>query len=137
MIAYFTIPGSLLPWQRTRGGRTESAESKAQKEAIRWAWFQQMSAADLRAWPRDGFYDVTARFWWPDRKVRDVDNAQKMIGDALEGVAWENDRRIFGWRALRRLDLLRPRVDVAIRLLPEDPLEWLTDPELPPCATFT
>lgn len=55
------------------------------------------------------------RFYYPDRKRRDCHNQHKLIMDALEGVAFHDDRWVMVRDMYVGLDREFPRVEVVIR----------------------
>lgn len=56
-------------------------------------------------------------FYYPDKRVRDCHNQHKLIMDALEGVAFHNDRWVMVRDMHVELDKEFPRVEV--RIYPE------------------
>lgn len=55
------------------------------------------------------------RFYYPDRRRRDCHNQHKLIMDALEGVAFHEDRWVMVRDMYVGLDREFPRVEVTIR----------------------
>lgn len=50
------------------------------------------------------------------RKAGDLDNfGTKILGDALQGIAYQNDSQIIEWHLWRHDDKAQPRVEVEIR----------------------
>lgn len=90
----YTVLGRPTTWKRPmqqRGRRrfTEAGQRKAQREHRLLAL-----ASRPRGWRRDGRFLVRVWLDMPDARRSDVDNATKLILDALNGVAWEDDSQI-------------------------------------------
>lgn len=106
MLIGFTIPGPLLPWKRTntlQGRRVADAKQKAQQARIQMAWLSDNPSSIRKHWPKDKYYAVQIELRYPDRRVRDIDNCAKQILDALEGVAWNNDSRVWELEIVREI----------------------------------
>ena len=58
---------------------------------------------------------VELTVYWPDRRRRDTNNCHKLLCDAIEGIAFDDDR----WALVRDLDFDvdrdDPRVEVAVK----------------------
>jgi Holliday junction resolvase RusA-like endonuclease len=50
---------------------------------------------------------LTYRFRWPDNRMRDDDNYQKLMRDALEGFLYTNDR----WQVLVEVHVVDHQID--------------------------
>lgn len=125
MIA-FTIPGRPVPKGRPRMGvRTKGrrmtpvvytpSATKRYEEKVRI----MALAAGVR--PADGPVALEADLWLYGRRG-DGDNYWKSLADALNGVAYQDDRQIIDWRlrihrARRRED---ERAEIVIRRLEEE-----------------
>jgi crossover junction endodeoxyribonuclease RusA len=61
-------------------------------------------------------FAVEARFF--ERReppqLADVDNLQKLVGDALNGVVWEDDAQVVEWAASIERGARRPRTELRI-----------------------
>lgn len=81
-------PSANRYWRHYRGRMVVSAEAKAYQE-LAWvdAW-----AAGLR--PIDEPVGLECVFCPPDQRRRDLDNCLKVLIDALQGVAYHDDRQI-------------------------------------------
>ena len=67
-----------------------------------------------RGWDFDGYYLVELTFRVPDRRVRDGDNLEKAILDAMQGIVYRNDCRAWVHRKTLVLDPQRPGVSVRL-----------------------
>lgn len=115
----FTVPGQPLPWQRARRKGKQhfnSPEQVAYKDRIRWAALQ--AGARLRP-PHSGRASVEALVVVASKRRSDLDNFAKQLGDAGNGLLWEDDSQIDEWLIRRRVDRENPRVEVVVRMLPE------------------
>lgn len=89
----FEVPGLPVPWMRAqkRGKRHFTAPGMAaHKERVAYAF----QAARAPAWRLDGKYELTLEFWLPDYAVRDWDNLAKLVSDALNKLAWNDDNQV-------------------------------------------
>ena len=48
------------------------------------------------------------------KRPRDIQGAQKVLWDALEGVVYENDKQIADYRVVRKWDKNNPRTEISI-----------------------
>jgi Holliday junction resolvase RusA-like endonuclease len=123
----FTIPGKPMPWQRAgasvRRGRpiffTASA-TRAYQERVR------MFATLAGVRPIIGHVEMEFRIYFPDNRVRDDDNVEKSIRDALQAnkkanrpaIAFQNDNQVKHVdRRVMRPDPKNPRVEVVVRAM--------------------
>jgi Holliday junction resolvase RusA-like endonuclease len=120
------IPGTPVPWKRAapRRGRKGSSNPAAMHRYKRHV----QSCADATMlqerrldWPRGGTYDVHIRMCFPDRKVRDDDNVEKMIKDALQGRLWDGDHWVRFRRITKEMELDRdnPRIELTVEVVSE------------------
>lgn len=92
----------------SRGGmRYKMADGKAYVIAVRSICAQQ------RVRPLEGDLAFEMRLYRP-RKSGDVTNYHKVLCDALEGWAYENDKQISEFHAYRFDDRQNPRCEVQI-----------------------
>lgn len=106
----FTIRGHPVPKGRPRLGRGHAytpAATRAYEERIAWAYKEAGGPC------HEGLLDVTMVFRaqrWPG----DLDNLWKAASDALNGVAWRDDRQIRHIEATLETGVLVEGVDVRI-----------------------
>ena len=89
----FTLSGPPRPWQRAaRGnGRTFTApETAAYQRALAYACLAVLP----RGWPLDATYSVSIVATPKDGRCGDWDNYAKQVCDALNGIAWNDDRQV-------------------------------------------
>lgn len=67
----------------------------------------------LRIRPLDGALSVTLNIY-RDRKTGDIDNRIKPVFDALNGIAWTDDKQIVELHVFRWDDKFNPRVEVTV-----------------------
>jgi Holliday junction resolvase RusA-like endonuclease len=115
----FTIPGKPRAWMRTAGygkARFERKEQKTSKGVIQVHTLQALRNFGY-PWPLDWNYRLVVASFWPVAKsqwrkkiprrmrprpsVPDWDNLGKLIGDALEGILWQNDSQIVDGRVVK------------------------------------
>lgn len=111
------IPGPPVPKQRARAGRGKFYTPEA---TLRWAAHAKSCARAevMRAgWKRPlaGAVEVVAIVVAPDHRPRDLDNtAGKALCDALNGVAWYDDRQVTRTDHVKATDEQAPGIYAAI-----------------------
>jgi hypothetical protein len=80
-----------------------TAEGKALKEAYQWDAKSQWKGP-----PLDGDAEVSVRFFFKTKRKRDLDNQNKLILDALSGIAYEDDSQISSLNLSRDYDARNP-----------------------------
>lgn len=125
------VYGRPVPKQRprvTRSGAYTPKRTRDYEKLIRAAWIDKQ----LKRWVKDGVYRLRvfamyeAPRSWPKRKqemaiggrlpmvnVPDWDNVGKIVSDALNGLAWEDDKQVVDARVLKEYGL-RPALVVEI-----------------------
>ena len=88
-----------------RGRVVVSREAKAFKKAV------SLALAGIS--PISGPVALTATFYRP-RKRGDLDNLAKVLGDALNGIAYHDDDQIVEMHTYRKDDKDRPRVEISV-----------------------
>jgi crossover junction endodeoxyribonuclease RusA len=86
-----------------------TAEGKAIKEAYQWEAKSQWRGA-----PIADDLDVSIRFYFKTKRRRDLDNQNKLVLDALTGIAYEDDSQISALHLFRDLDPTSPRIEIAV-----------------------
>jgi crossover junction endodeoxyribonuclease RusA len=104
-------PTANLYWRHARGRTFLSADAKAFKLAVGL----KMRAA--RAEPIAGPVRLAVSVYRP-RKAGDLDNTLKVLCDALNGYAWNDDKQIVEIHARRFDDKDNPRVEVDVEPAP-------------------
>lgn len=126
-----TIPGDPQSKGRPRvyngHGITPEATRKAENRVYS-EWRRQYP--DLL--PYKGPVAITLIFWTMTRRGRDWDNLAKLFTDALNGVAYEDDRQIIDANVhVRRPDKLVPGTRGPRKRKTGDPLTWHGTPYQP------
>ncbi len=102
-------PPSANRYWRSYGGRVVvSADAKAYKAGV---WLQAQHA---HLHPFTGPIAVYVHAYRP-RKVGDLDNTNKVLLDALCGIAYQDDAQIVELHSWRHDDAQNPRVEVEVR----------------------
>ena len=92
-VVSFDVPGSPVPWQRTRGSgkrRFSSKEQVAYQRSVK----HHARYAMLKRPPAMGPLAIRIEVYFEDRRVRDLDNVVKQISDSLNGIVWIDDAQI-------------------------------------------
>ena len=116
----FVVPGDPVAWQRAGRGRQGQTftpkATRVAKAAIAWSY--HAAGGRMLEGPvylECVFYLAGRRVYsLPESDPRDVDNLLKLVADALEGVAYPNDRRIVGCDARKLIDRENPRTAIAV-----------------------
>lgn len=103
------LPPSANRYWRYVGGRVlVSREARAYRARCATAALVQR----LRV--LEGEVEIEGAVFFADRR-RDLDGALKVLLDALEGVAYRNDRQVSAITVRREIDSDRPRVELVVR----------------------
>lgn len=95
----FTVPTRPVGKQRPRVYRGRAVTPKRTRdyeEAV------ALYARGAGVKPISGQVSLTVDLFYDDRRHRDIDNAIKSIQDALEGIAYANDRQIHRLKATKQ-----------------------------------
>jgi Holliday junction resolvase RusA-like endonuclease len=117
-----TVLGNPIPWERARSRGAQhftSPRSRAHKARI------QVHAKQAKLPRLTGPLRLSATFYRESAQACDVDNLAKAVQDALNGIAYEDDRQIVHLTAVKALDRVNPRTEIVIGLAC-DPA-WSTD----------
>ena len=99
-----------------RGLKPEALAWQQVVAGLAWQWRRDVG---WRLPPVDRKIAVWIWVWWPDRRVRDPANLDKVLLDALTGVLWVDDQ----WVLPRHQDVWvnpeHPGLELALELLPE------------------
>ncbi len=119
MILSFTVHGAPVPKGRPRfgGGRTFTpARTAAYERLVKAAAVEAL--AQLGAWSRDNVAGYSVRVAvYRARRSGDLDNFIKAATDPLNGVAFDDDRRIVELRGLLLLDREDPRMLIEVEAI--------------------
>jgi Holliday junction resolvase RusA-like endonuclease len=112
----FTVPGPPVSWKRAKRGAGRSYTDPADalhREKIR-AFARN---AGIRR-PIEGRVRLDLVFYVPhdplDARVGDLDNLEKAVKDALQGIAFANDRQVCAGAKRKTQDAARPRTEVTV-----------------------
>lgn len=130
----FEVSGRPRPKARPRVSNGRAYTPKATKqyqEAVGWMARATLNLDENRDWPVNGRYELVLKYRMAnDRSAPDGDNVLKAVQDALEGIAYANDRQVV--RALHhRLPNGTPVTQVMLRVLSDKPLPTGMEPVLP------
>ena len=92
-IYMLSVPGEPVPKGRPRVYNGHGITPKRTLEAennIRRKWVSQFPGMQ----PLTGDIHISIDFYMPDRHVKDWDNLAKLVTDALNGIAYADDRQI-------------------------------------------
>ncbi len=117
----FVIPGPPIPKARARTVRLKNGGVASYTPDSTAAYARKVAMCARTAGVRriEGGVYVGIYFYLPDRRVRDLDNLQKSIWDALQGIAYENDNQIEESQSKKLWDPAHPRAVVTIEALPD------------------
>lgn len=112
-----TIPGN-PPSVNTYLRRTKFTTYKTQKAKEYQVQVKESSAHIPEK--LDGTLAMKIVFYFGDLRARDVDNYAKCPIDALQGIAFDDDKQIIKLTLIKRVDKDLPRTEVTIWEVPED-----------------
>lgn len=104
-------PSANRYWRRSKHATYISSEARAYKEQVR--------LENLRVKPIQGKVRLTAKVFRP-RRSGDLMNREKVLCDALQGVAYEDDSQIWEAHFYLEDDKQNPRVEVTVEALNVD-----------------
>ena len=82
-------------------------------EAKAYALACGSATVGLKLEPLEGPVSVKALVYFPSLRG-DLDNRLKVLLDALEGIAYADDRQVYELYAIRMLDRENPRVEITV-----------------------
>lgn len=85
-------------------------QGKAIKEAYQWEAKSQWQAK-----PLTDELAVSVRFYFKNKRRRDLDNQNKLVLDALTGIVYEDDSQIGELHLVRDYDAKEPRIVISVR----------------------
>jgi crossover junction endodeoxyribonuclease RusA len=113
----FVVDGPPVPKARprrsTHGGVFTPAATTAAETDIRW----QLRAAGARPLPGD--VAMQMRFFTATRRRVDIDNLEKLVMDACNGFAYDDDKQVVEKHSYLTRGDKRPRTEVRIWSLDE------------------
>ncbi len=130
MTLAFVVPGEPVGKQRARTflrKRTDGTpfvttmtppKTAAYELAVKLVARAAVAGARWTFTPKDRFAIVLRVFRTHLDAGADLDNVIKSVADALNGIAFVDDRHVRGIAATMRRDRVRPRVEVEVRRLP-------------------
>lgn len=93
--------------------------------AVRWKNDAQIiakAAARKQGWCISRGQKLVMAIWvfWPDARKRDTHNCHKLLGDAFNGLLYEDDSTVLIRDMDYQIDRKQPRVEVELFLLEKD-----------------
>jgi Holliday junction resolvase RusA-like endonuclease len=88
-----------------------SKEGKTAKEAYKCEMKQQWNKPIIE----EGFINLSIIFYFKDKRIRDIDNFNKLIFDAGTGIIWKDDSQIKPLFLDKYIDKDNPRVEIIIK----------------------
>lgn len=107
----FVVPGSPVPKERARvvrGHAFTPERTRTAEAAIAWA------AKAAGVVPLSGPVALTCLFYCRNNVRGDIDNLVKLCSDALNGVAWADDKQVVRLSATVAIDKANPRTWIKI-----------------------
>ena len=86
-----------------------SAAGKTLKEDYKWQIKSQYKAK-----PLTGDVDLRVELFFGDKRVRDIDNYNKLVLDACTGLVWVDDSQVQSLLIVKNYDKKNPRVVLQI-----------------------
>ncbi len=109
----FDVPGNPMPWKRAgrAGKRTFTPPKMAAYKKVLADYMLQARPFD---WNQHARYRVGIVVTRDTAHAVDLDNIQKMLGDAGNGVLWQDDARIDAWDVTRARTSMTPSLLVVV-----------------------
>jgi crossover junction endodeoxyribonuclease RusA len=116
----FTVPGQPISKSRPRispqGGMYNPTETKDAEELIQ-AYYRQ--AAPGTQMDEESYWRVDCVFYTANKAKRDLDNLAKLVLDALSGLIWKDDCRVWTLNLCRQMDKDKPRTEITVERQPD------------------
>lgn len=96
--------------QNKYGHRFMTDKGKTFKETIGWAANEAMRG---EKWSLDENYSVEISYYFAHDRS-DIDGSNKLVLDALEGIMYENDRKVRELHCYKFLDKDNPRIKIIV-----------------------
>lgn len=124
----FTVHGQPVPKARARviNGRAYTPAGTVKAELAIAAHARRAGVK-----PHDEPVHLVVRFYRFDARRCDLDNLVKTVGDALNGIAWNDDSQVVLLTAAKLVDRGNPRTEVEIHVPPSVTDDWSEGWELP------
>jgi crossover junction endodeoxyribonuclease RusA len=123
LVLRFVVVGPVRPKQRPRlgrGGKVYTPEATKKYEA-HVGTIARSALSHLRGWRHDwAAFGVTLRMFRGSERY-DIDNSCKSLLDAMNGVVWVDDDAVTELCARVVSDPSRPRVEIEVRMLGDEP----------------
>lgn len=87
-----------------------TTEGKVLKNTYQWE-----AKTQWKGGPLAGNVDMTIRFFFKDRRKRDLDNQNKLVLDSLSGIAYVDDSQINALHLHREHDPKSPRIEITLK----------------------
>lgn len=115
---HIIVPGKPVPKERPRFAKGHAYTPKATREyekRVKQSAIAEL-AARLEPWPMDAVYELRAVAYFADARRHDLDNTIKVV-DSLNGVTFDDDKRIKSLRAVAAIDRANPRLELELRVI--------------------
>lgn len=110
----FTVPGPPVPAPRPR---VTKRGTFIPKTAVDYSRKVRLCAYTAGLHRIAGPVCLSLWLYFPDRRRRDGENVQKLIQDALTGVAYVDDSQVLEWHGVIAYDAASPRAVVQVEPL--------------------
>ena len=113
----FTVPCRPVGKQRPR---VYNGRAVTPKKTLDYEKTVALYARGAGVRPVEGPVRLSVDLHYDDNRWRDIDNAIKSIQDALEGIAYENDRQIYQLEGRKFTGMDEAKAVIKIEILEED-----------------
>lgn len=80
-------------------------------KSLKTDYYYQLKQQWLKK-PLLGDITLLVTLYFGDKRVRDIDNYNKILLDACTGILWQDDKQIHDLRILKRYDKSNPRIEL-------------------------
>lgn len=119
LVAHVTVMGEPKAKSRPRFRAGQGAYSDGKTVAAEARVRAAFEAVDHPDYSLNGTFRLDVDFYLGTRRHVDIDNLMKLVKDALNGVAYEDDWRVFDERG-RKWHSDNPRTELFLYLIPGD-----------------
>lgn len=117
----FHVPGNPRSWKRAARGKGFTYVDEDSAAYRNLVVLCARDACDVRHWDRGRRFAMAIEAAFPTRGRTDLDNIAKQVGDALNGIVWDDDSQIDELHVKRLWTHDAPGIRVTVFVLPDPP----------------
>jgi len=76
--------------------------------------YKEQIAEQYKRKPLTGDVDLRLELFFGDKRIRDIDNYNKLVLDACTGLLWDDDKQIMSLLIIKNYDKQNPRIEMVL-----------------------